>query len=102
MSSAYSPLLSDESEKDIHHRARELDPCECGGTIVPRNAAGVNATLSLKAAMLVVLAIIVNIACVAITWSQTDGLVSVLKSHMDFRDTTDLPRPDSDTFAATY
>lgn len=52
--------------------------------------------------ILTVLVVAVNIACIAATWKQMGVTQHALGSRLDFRDTRDLPRPNTDSYFGEY
>ena len=55
-------------------------------------------SLSIWTVLLVVLIIGVNIACMATTWSRVDQVYDSLHSRLDFRETRELWRPNTDSY----
>ena len=80
-----------ESPSDIHPPAL-LDP----------RSAKHSSRASPRTVILTLLVVAVNIACLVSTWKQMDTTHLALSRQLDFRDTRDLPRPNTDTYLGEY
>lgn len=86
----YTPLTQDDIEKELdtlHHPSpdgyRDYRPAS---------------SLSIWTVVLVLLVVAINIACIAATWCRVDKVYNALHDKLDFRDTRDLWRPNTDSY----
>ena len=93
MSHEYVALVQDD----------ELVDKESGGLVSPQPPVQLHqrwpkSSLSLVAVAFVVLVVLVNAFCVTTSWRRVDAVYEALKGQLDFRDTRELPRPNTDTY----
>ncbi|EKM56812.1 uncharacterized protein PHACADRAFT_254138, partial [Phanerochaete carnosa HHB-10118-sp] len=88
--SEYTPLAQDDVEKEFDSLRH---PREDGY----RDYRSVS-SLAVWTIVLVVLAVAINVACMATTWSRINKVYSALHGMLDFQDTRDLWRPNTDSY----
>lgn len=86
----YRPLVQDDVEKDLDSHISHASDGYYGYRPTP--------SLSVWTVVLVLLVIAINVACMATTWSRVDKVYAALHGALDFRDTRDLWRPNTNSY----
>ncbi|GJE97583.1 hypothetical protein PsYK624_138040 [Phanerochaete sordida] len=85
--SEYTPLAQDDVEK--------VPDSPSWGVVRDYRPAS---SLSIWTIILVTLVVAINIACMATTWSRVEKVYAGLHEMLDFRDTRDLWRPNTNSY----